>query len=245
MLNKFKLMLAIAMIGLTFAANARTMGGYVANAEDRFVRNVWNFVKEFSGSTSSPTYVGGVPWARTQYLWAEPYMFTSSNNYYVDGVDLAYCSGHGNKYLFQTNKWNGTCVYFPNDLPTNNGWGDYDLEFIIFQSCAVIPSSREVSDWWSPWGRALKGVHQIIGYRTNSYSDNGISNNFARKIKGGGCVWQSWFDAVNEERSWWYGSSYPGYASALWYESTKYDRLYSAEYPDPSGYSGLWNWHQY
>ena len=242
MFNRFKIFSTLAFALLICGmAQARTMGGYVATAEDRFVRNVWNFVKEFPAGTT----VGGVPYYYNQYLWAEPYMFTGSNDYYIDAVDFAYCSGHGNRYLFETNKWNGTYVYFPTQIPTNNGWGDYNMEFIVFQSCAVIPSSREVADWWTPWARALKGVHQIVGYRTNSYSDNGISNNFARKIKAGGCVWQSWFDAVNEERSWWRGSFYPGYASALWYESTKYDRLYSAQSPDPYGFSGLWNWHQY
>ena len=175
----------------------------------------------------------------------QPYEFTTSNNSYVDYVDLAYCSGHGNQNYFQTASAGNVGVYFPTQMPTTNGWGDYDQEFIIFQTCSVVPSALEQSNWWSNWGRCLKGTHQIVGYRTVSYSDNGISNNFGNKLKNNGCVWYSWFDAVNEERSWWYGSDYPGYASALWYTTTQYDRLSSAEYPDPYGYTNLWNWYQY
>ena len=221
------------------AGFAREIGGYVADAESRFVSNVWNFIKEFNGTK----YVNGVPWNYSQYYYAAPWHFTSSNNSYVDYMDFAYFSGHGSSHYIQTDQTPNTGVYFPNDLSTTNGWGDWDMEFIVFQSCSVVRT--DLADWWTPWQRALKGVHQIIGYRTLSYSDNGISNNFAWKLRNNGCVWQSWFDAVNEERSWWYGSDYPGYASSLWYESTKYDRLSSSEYPDPYGYTGLWAWHQY
>lgn len=242
MQNKVRsLLFVLALTSVASNLFSRDIGGYVANAEDRFQRNVWNFLKEFQ----STQYPGGVPWKYTQYYWAAPYEFTTSNNSYVDYVDFAYVSGHGSANYFQTQQSPNVAVYFPTQMPTNNGWGDWDGEFITFQSCAVVPSPIEQSNWWSNWGRCLKGVHQIIGYRTNSYSDNGISNNYARKLKANHCVMYAWFDAVNEERSWWYGSDYPGYACALYYGTTQYDRLSSSEYPDPYGYSNLWCWYQY
>lgn len=243
--NLQRIILVVMLLMLSATGSARTIGGYVDRAEQRFVNNVWNFIKEYQ----STQYVGSQGWYYSQYYYAEPYMLTSSNDYYCDAVDFAFCSGHGNYYYWQTNQSTGAGVYFPNDMPTTNGLGDYNLEHLTIESCYTVASLQETSDPWSPWMRVLKGVHSIMGFHTLSYSDNGIPNRYARKLKYNGLVWQSWFDSVNEERSWWYGSFYPGMASAIFYNSTNYDRLSSPGYPDPYGwgYSGdyLYNWYQY
>lgn len=232
------------LLALTaFAGNlfSRDIGGYVADAEDRFARNVWNFLKEFE----TQKVIGGIGWKYKHYQYAAPFIFTTSNNSYVDGVDLAYCSGHGNPYSFQTKLNPSTFANFDTDVAAINGWGDWDGEFIVFQSCAVIPSELDRSNWWSGWVNCLKGIHQIIGYRTNSYSDNGISNNFAKKLKNNQSVMYAWFDAVDEERCWIYGASYPGYASALYYTKTEFEKLSSSESTAVYGYAGLHNWYEY
>lgn len=210
-------------------------GGYVYNGESRFVDNVWNFIKHFSYE---------------QYFWAETYEFTTSNNSFVDAMDLAYYSGHGNFWYITTKAGP------PQEgltLTTGTSWGDRNLQFIIFQSCSVVPSVPEmnagqITNWWSSWvgaGHAFQGLHQAIGYRTESYSGNGISDNFGGRVASGQAMWQAWFNAVNDERSWWRGSDYPGYASVVLYPGLDNDTYYASGPKPPAGSTWLRTYYQY
>lgn len=228
-----KLTALLAALTITAAsATALEEGGYVYNhGEDRFVDNVWNFVKHFSYD---------------QYYWCQAYMFTNSYNaYYADAMDFAYYSGHGNNFYLGMGPGASTSGV---SLGSNTKLGDVDLEFIVFQSCKVIPAPIDRSDWYQRWIGAsgvFQGLHQAIGYRTNSNSGNGISNNFGGRIASNQCVWQSWFNAVNDERSWWMGSTYPGFASAVMYPGLDYDRYYtySADPPRPQYSLRIWYQH--
>lgn len=217
-------------------------GGYVYHytdsSEERFKDNVYNFLKHFSYN---------------QYYWAEYFHFRDSNSSKVDAMDFSYYSGHGSAWFITMGPG---ASYSPNTVDLREagsssalGWGDSDDEFMVFQSCAVIPSPLETSDWASPWVKSGKGVfdglHQAIGYRTNSNSGNGISDNYGGRIDSGQNTWEAWFDAVDDERSWWYGDDYPGYASAVMHPTTDGDS-YAAYASDPSSSdTSLRIWYQY
>src|SRR5262249_15398862 len=233
---------AIVLIGTSVPplvhAGDREIGGYVGRAEDRFVRNVWNFVKNFQGWQN----IGSHRYEMAQYYWAEPFEFMSDHNDFVDKMDLAYVAGHGSAYYIQTNQSTSDGV----DLRDAPAYGDLptggDLEFMIIESCNTVasaPEAPESGDWWTPWTSIFRGLHQLVGFRTLSNSDNGIPNRYANKLKANGGVWQSWFDAVDEERSYSTfvnsdGAPYPGYASAIMYTTTETDRL-GAYASDPAG----------
>jgi len=245
-----KAVIALAITGLSLGSNAvaadREIGGYVDRAEDRFVRNVWNFIKNFQGWQN----VGGNRWAETQYYWAEPFEFNGSHLSYVDKMDLAYVAGHGSGYYIQTNQSTSTGV----DLRFSPGYGTLakggDLEFLIIESCYTVVSAPEAANWWTPWTSIFQGLHQLVGFRTLSNSDNGIPHRYANKLKACGGIWQAWFSAVNEERAYASyhnsdGSPYPGFASAIMYVSTENDTL-AAYAADPAGGSaGMKTWWQY
>jgi len=222
--------LAIAAAGST-TATAGEEGGYVYNhGEDRFVDNVYNFLRHFNYD---------------QYFWCESYQFTTANNSYVDAMDFAYYSGHGNNFYLGMGPGASSSGV---SIGSATKWGDVDLEFIVFQSCKVVPSPIDRSDWYQRWvgsSDTFQGLHQAIGYRTNSYSGNGISNNFGGRIAAGQAVWQSWFNAVNDERSWWRGSSYPGYASVVLYPGLDYDTYYSFGGDPPAGHGSLRTYYQH
>jgi len=240
----------VLVLCLTIAPAAlpadREIGGYVDRAEDRFVRNVWNFVKNFQGFQT----IGAHRYQEVQYFWGEPFEFDSNHQDFVDKMDLAYVAAHGSAYYVQTNQSTGDGV----DLRNCPAYGDLqnggDLEFMIIESCNTVASAPEATDWWTPWTSIFQGLHQLVGFRTLSNSDNGIPNRYANKLKGNGGVWQSWFDAVNEERAYsgfvnTDGAPYPGYASAIMYTSTENDRLggYAA---DPAGGAvNMLTWWQY
>jgi hypothetical protein len=255
--------LTIAMVILLFLtlqvasmADYRQVGGYVySHGEERFIDNVWGFVKHFDDGVNTWEALWGRNWSRGQYYWAEMRMFNTEHQYFVDSMDLAFYSGHGNHYWIKMNPWDGV------DLTDAPGYGDLpnngDLEFIIFESCDVIPGPGDLpagSNWWDAWvptgGKHIfQGLHQALGYRTLSWSGNGISSNFANRIKVGQPVWQSWFNAVNDERNWWdslwIASYYPGYASAVMHADHQNDTIYNYG-GDPSMTS--WNltmWYQH
>lgn len=235
--NKRRIRLALIAVITALALNftftpsvsASQIGGYVYNGESRFVDNVWNFIKHFS---------------YTQYYWAEAYEFNTANNYYVDAMDLAYYSGHGNNWYITTKAGppqEGLSI--ASGVP----WGDNNLEFIIFESCSVVPSVPE-GNWWTNWtgaNRAFQGLHQAIGFRTISYSGNGIASNYGGRVASGQAMWQGWFNAVNDERSWWQGSFYPGMASVVLYPGLDNDTLYSFGADPPAGSGYLRTYYQY
>ena len=243
--NHWKYLCLSILFSLTFfsavKAADREIGGYVDRAEDRFVRNVWNFIKNFQGWQT----VGANRWQEVQYFWAEPFEFNTNHLDFVDKMDLAYVAAHGSAYYVQTNQSTSTGV----DLRTCPGYGDLphgngDLEFLIIESCSTVASAPEApagGDWWTPWSTLFHGLHQLNGFRTLSYSDNGIPNRYANKLKANGGVWQSWFSAVDGERT-FYGngtySEFPGYASTILYTTTENDRLgsYGA---DPFGTTNM------
>lgn len=227
----FILMAIIFSTQLSYAAD-REIGGYVAQAEDRFVRNVWNFIKNFQTWQN----VGSYRWKYSQYYWAEPYEFLSSDKSYTDSMDMAYFAGHGGGYVIATHGHTADV-----DLRNTTGYGNLakngDLEFMVFETCLTVSSYPESpSNWWSAWLRdssgnhVFQGIHQVIGFRTLSVSDNGIPNNFANRLKGGQAIWPAWFDAVNDERAWWHsnvtsGVPYPGFASVVLYPGLDNDSL--------------------
>jgi Family of unknown function (DUF6345) len=229
---------AIALVALFMTmfpplapAADRQIGGYVDQAESRFTRNVWNFIKNFQQAQ----HVGAHSWTVGQYFWAEPFEFVSNKASFVDSMDLAYFSGHGSAYVFATHD-----AVADVDLRNAAGYGNLakggDLEFLIVEDCLTVASAPEAADWWSPWLRdsagnhIFQGMHQVVGFRTLSVSDNGIPDNYAHRLIGGQGVWQAWFAAVNDERSWWHsdvsdGVPYPGFASVVLYPGLDNDSI--------------------
>ena len=215
-----------------FAGN-REIGGYVAQAEDRFVRNVWNFIKNFQSSQN----IGSHSWKYDQYYYMEPFVFEGSHGSYVDSQDLAYVACHGTDWKLCSH-WGTVDV----DLRDAPGYGDlpqgHDMEFFIVESCSTFISAADPGFDWQGYryngpGGMMRGLHQGMGFRTDSYSDNEIPAYFALRTRCNQIVWCAWFDAIQDERAApargpWEpeaGVAYPGWASAIMPKQCKWDRL--------------------
>jgi len=218
------------------SADYRETGGYVGQAESRFVRNVWNFIKNFQTTRA----IGGNTWKNAQYYWMEPWVFEGSHNSYVDAVDLAYVACHGAPWVVACHDGIGDV-----DFRNAPGYGDLanggDLEFLVIESCSTVIAFPDAGFDWQGWryngpGGVFRGLHQAMGFRTLSVSDNGVPNYFAQRCLGNQVVWSAWFGAVQDERShpvWSNGGNYPGWASAIMANSCRDDRL-GAYGPDPA-----------
>lgn len=222
------LLLAGAFCSLaTVTAADRQEGGYAGTKDQGHDEVVYNFLKHFNYE---------------QYYWAYDFQFTSINNRRVDAMDAAIFAGHGNQWLIATTNGN---VDLKNVGSTGDkGWGDWNCEFIAFESCDVVPSPLEVSDWWTNWvhtNGAFDGLHQALGFRTISWqsTDQDVSDYWGARMRGNYAVWQSWFDAINSEAA----SDEMG--ACVMHPSTEMDTHASFAPDPPANHTNLRIWYQY
>jgi hypothetical protein len=160
----FILVLCLAVTIFT-TSYAYEEGGYAGTIGKGDVDCIWSFLQHFPREQGE------------QFVYAENYQFTGRNNEFVDNHDIAMFSGHGQ--AFEIKVWQ--------DYPTSGdtwvdlasagsgadyGFGDHDLEYLVFQSCYTVPSHLETSDPVGPWvkdrGHVADGLHQILGFRTQA-----------------------------------------------------------------------------
>jgi hypothetical protein len=206
----------------------RKEGGYAGTKDQGHDEVVYNFLKHF---------------AYDQYYWARTFQFGDLNNQRVDAMDIAIFAGHGNQWLIATTDGNVDLTNVGSSL--NWGWGDNNAEFIAFESCDVVPSPIEVADWWTNWvkepGGAFDGLHQALGFRTVSYqsTDQDVADNFGGRIRNNHGMWESWFDAINDE-----GES-DEMGSAVMYPPADGDTYYNFVTDPPYNHQNLRVWYQH
>lgn len=221
--------LALAAATLTSTASAGDEeGGYVGTRDEGHTTVVYNFLKYFSWD---------------QYYWCADSQWTWNNNNRVDDMDIAIFAGHGNQWYFVGEDGDGVDLTSVGS-GSDGGYGDVDCEFVAFQSCYVVPSPIEVSDWYTNWTQSsgvFEGLHQAIGFHTVSYqsTDQDVTNLFGVYTRWNLGVWSSWFAAINAE------ARSDEHGSAVMHPSTEDDRYYSFA-ADPSPTSGsLRIWYQF
>ncbi len=208
-----------------FAAD-RQEGGYAGTTDQGHDEVVYNFLKHFSYE---------------QYYYARDFQFTSINNSRVDAMDFAIFAGHGNQWLIATTSGNVDLTQCGST--GNKGYGDWNCEFIAFESCDVVPSPIEQADWWTNWvhtNGAFDGLHQALGFHTLSWqsTDQDITDYFGNCIRNNYAVWQSWFDAINHKGSNEFGS-------CVMYPPAEMDTHASFVADPPADHQNLKVWYQY
>lgn len=230
-LAKPLLVLAV-LVALTVATTAvdRLEGGYVGCKGEGHDTVVYNFLKHFGWDN--------------HYYWAVNEVFSTWNDAYVDKVDFAFFAGHGNPWKVYTTNGSQSLTTAGSD-PIDRGWGDVNCEFIAFESCYVVPSPLEKSNWWSNWisesDDVFDGLHQALGFRTHSWqsTDQKVSDYFGDRIARGYAVWQAWFDAINRKAK----SDEMG--SAVMHPSADGDTYGSFVTDPPADHGSLRVWYQY
>jgi hypothetical protein len=221
-------LLALGFLGASAHAADRKEGGYVGTYDEGHDAVVYNFLKHFSYQ---------------QYYYSQPFQFGSSNNSRADAMDIAIFGGHGNRWYISTT--NGGVDLANVGSGANAGWGDFEAEFVAFESCYVVPSPIEVADWWTNWIKTpngpMDGVHQVLSFHTVSWqsTDEDVTDFFGARMKGNHAVWQSWFDAINAE-----GRS-DEHGAAVMHPSTDGDRYATFAADPPKGHQSLRLWYQY
>jgi hypothetical protein len=177
-----------------------TVGRYVVRDDDsNWVANA----NEFWGGVSS--YSGNLLFTNSQYYWAHPFEFNTSETSFVNSVNVADTEVHGNWWFFTTEKncCDGVDI---TAIPAAAGYGSAHggkLDFWMLHSCEVVPSAIDApcpSDsrpWWTPWFNVFQGMHSVVGYRTIMWIDDDVTGPFALSLRLGAPVVSAWFNATN------------------------------------------------
>ena len=231
-MKSIKQKLAMCFFAATTATSLlavdREEGGYAGTEDEGHDTVVYNFLKHFNYE---------------QYYYSYKHQWTWNNNNRVDAMDFAIFAGHGNKWVFAG--LDGVVDLRTAGSSPHRGYGSLDAEFVAFQSCYVVPSPIEESNWYSNWTSesddVFDGLHQALGFHTVSYqsTDQKVTDYFGARIANGGAVWESWFDAINAE------GLDSEHGSAVMHPSADGD-TYGSFVSDPSeSHTSLRVWYQY
>lgn len=206
----------------------REEGGYAGTTDEGHDTVVYNFLKHFNYE---------------QYYYSYKHQWSWNNDNRVDAMDFAIFAGHGNKWLIAG--IDGSQSLTSAGSSSDRGYGSLDAEFVAFESCYVVPSPIEESDWYSNWTSesddVFDGLHQALGFHTLSWqsTDQKVTDYFGSRIANGYAVWETWFDAINAK-----GRS-DEHGSAVMHPSADGD-TYGSFVSDPAeNHTSLRIWYQY
>jgi len=177
-----------------------TVGRYVVRNDDsNWVADANEF---WSGITA---WFGWGLFTNSQYYWAYPFEFNTSELSYVNSVQVGLNEVHGNWWYFTTYQNWGDGVDIT-AIPASQGYGPArggNLDYWILHSCEVVPSAIDAPcptdsrAWWTPWFNVFQGLHSVVGYRTIMYIDDDVGYPFGLNLRFGASVVSAWFNAVN------------------------------------------------
>jgi hypothetical protein len=185
-----------------------TVGRYVVrNDTDEWVKSANEFM---SGLKLAESWFHGIPFTDQQYYWAEPWVFTSDKDDYINSVHVGLNEVHGNWWWFSTRDNNDDGVNL-SDIPAS-GYGSRrfgpTLAYWIIHSCEVIPTATDESTSFDVWWNIFKGLHATVGYRTEMWIDDDVTGGFGEAIGLGAAVVPAWLQAVATNDSYDDGDTY-------------------------------------
>lgn len=166
-----------------------------------------NDANEFWDGLTS--FGGGGLFTNSQYFWAFPFEFTSSEGAFVNSVQVALNEVHGNWWFFTTLQNNADGVDIT-AIPASQGYGAANhgnLAYWILHSCEVIPAAMDAPcpprspapdgrAWWTPWFNIFQGLHSAIGYRMIMYIDDDVGGPYGQNLRLGAPAVSAWFNAT-------------------------------------------------
>ena len=122
-------------------------------------------------------------------------MFVSQKNNFINSVQIALNEVHGDWGKFTTYKSYGDIVTLA-EIAAAGGLGANaggSLAYWILHSCEVIPTQTDESTSFDVWWDVFRGLHSVVGYRTDMLIDDDVTTNFGLWVGLGAPVVPAWF----------------------------------------------------
>jgi Family of unknown function (DUF6345) len=170
-----------------------TVGRYVVRADSfEWLDSATAF---FINLQLASTFGGSLSFADQQYLAAVPDMFISEKNDFINSVQIALNEVHGDWGEFSTYKNYGDIVTLA-EIAAAGGLGANaggTLAYWILHSCEVIPTQTDESTSFDVWWQIFRGLHSVVGYRTDMWIDDEVTTNFGLWVGLGAPIVPAWF----------------------------------------------------
>jgi Family of unknown function (DUF6345) len=184
-----------------------TVGRYVVrNDSSGWVTSANEF---FSGLQFAQSFFGGINFTNSQYYWAEPRLFTTEKNSFINSVQLALNEVHGNWWLFSTRD-NSHDLVSLSSIPSSGygGNGSGSLKYWIIHSCEVIPTQTDETTSFDVWWNIFNGLHAVVGYRTEMWINDHVTGKFGLYIGLGAAFVAAWLNDIAADDSYDSGDTY-------------------------------------
>jgi len=195
-------------------AQAGISVGVFINRDAGMIGMGWDF---WSGlSIKLPFISPSTPFNLTEYWWAYPWQVNGSHSRWgMNNVNVAYTQPHGNWYL-NTTLSNNQDVWTIQSI--NPGFGAATggkLAWWIVDSCEVCPAMMDLQittgngqHAFDPWWNVFKGLHGVIGFRTEMWLFDGMNWGYGFALSLGADVNTAWFQAIASDPSYNDGYTY-------------------------------------
>jgi hypothetical protein len=140
----------------------------------------------------------------SQYYWDSPYTYRAPEaSHYIDAVNVAFSDGHANVHRLATDDKapDRGRVYIPSSLPPNGygRGGGGQLAYWLIGGCLVVSTPPNYSEAdrhlaFEPWWQVFNGLHAVVGYRSDSYTNVDAMGRMAKALGKGASVVHGWMD---------------------------------------------------
>lgn len=173
--------------------NDPIVGRYVVRNDDAgWVNNANAFWNSLASSWTRSLFTN------SQYYWAEPRLFTTQKNSFINAMNLALIEVHGDWWLYSTLMNCCDLVNINGDIPSP-GYGpsaNGKLADWIIHSCEVVPAPDDTPTWPDTWWNIFGGVRNVVGYRTIMYINDAAGGPYGSSLGHVAPVVSSWLSDV-------------------------------------------------
>ena len=131
----------------------------------------------------------------TQFYYEAKFIYTDERQNYIDSVDLAYTESHGNRHRIYLDDESSVAI---SEIGDAGGYGLGNLRYWFIDACMVIPVEEDyffqADDYeaYEPWYSVFRGLHAVMGYRTESLFEDGVEDPLGHRLNRGEGVIAAW-----------------------------------------------------
>ncbi len=173
--------------------------------------------------------------------WAWESDWRAYDDYYIDGADLVFYTGHASQDGWVLNAPADTFMHWTEVGGALDLYGANDAEWIAIAACGPHQSTHfttNTSNAFDRWRNIFDGLHIFLGYGAVTYDNTSEGRRFMELTRAGWNVVDAWFRMAWEIQPSWNGWGAPNgpwiYATAMYAHNgdhcARYEQLHGMGY---------------